>query len=725
MKSTNFSKAILIVVSVTIPVVIGVSLGHFEIGLAICFGAFWCSPSDISGSNKHKNLGILFSAAMVMVVSFIGGYLKFSIWILLPVLGLLTFAIASISVYGFRASLISFSGLLALVLSFANDSDTLEVYQRAILIGIGGIWYLSLSTLWYYINPKAQTEEVLNKIFLLTAEFIETRAKLIESQKERQNLLVKLLEQQHELTEHHETMRDIFMVSRKNSGKSNYQGKRLLVFVQLIDLLETAIANPVNYNKLDTLLCKHPKFIQSFQDLMFEMASQLTLIAKYSNTPKKLPRNNSLTHAFNTIKQDIEHFKQTMGQEDYEGYLMLQNLLDYQEKQIGKLKEIKWLLGNPKLDTDDFIEKDVLKRFVVLPDYDPKIWIRNFSFRSTIFRHSLRLAVTVMIGYVIGKVFDFQNPYWILLTIIVIMRPSYGLTKKRSKDRIIGTLIGALLATGLVFLIQNPYLYAILGIASLVVTFSMVQKNYKASAIFITLSVVFIYAIIEPDVLTVIQFRVLDTIIGAVLSFMAILWLWPAWGIMEIGENIRDSIKANCHFFKHISTFYQEKGKVSTAYKVSRKEAFLQVSNLSAAFQRMAQEPQSKQKQLDDVYELVVLNHTFLSALASLSIYIQNQPTSEASDTFVLMCDDVNTNLNQILNILETKPSANIKQRDLSKSHLNRQRFSETSNKIKELTISETKNQRDHQEAHLIWEQLNWLYSLSEKIFKRVSLLKI
>ncbi len=49
---------------------------------------------------------------------------------------------------------------------------------------------------------------------------------------------------------------------------------------------------------------------------------------------------------------------------------------------------------------------------------------------------------------------NFQNPYWIILTIIVIMRPSYGLTKTRTKDRIIGTLIGAVLASGLVFIIN-------------------------------------------------------------------------------------------------------------------------------------------------------------------------------------------------------------------------------------------------------------------------------
>ena len=81
------------------------------------------------GSFQHKKVGILISAAVVTIVSFIKGYLLFDFWLLLPVLGLITFVIAYISVYGFRASLISFSGLMALVLSFAHDSEELEVFN--------------------------------------------------------------------------------------------------------------------------------------------------------------------------------------------------------------------------------------------------------------------------------------------------------------------------------------------------------------------------------------------------------------------------------------------------------------------------------------------------------------------------------------------------------------------------------------------------------------------
>ncbi len=645
LKSTSFSKAILIGIAISTPIIIGIATDHFDIGLAICFGAFWCSPSDVSGSLKHKQIGILFSAILVVIINFTIGYLHLVNLFLFPLLGFLTFCVAFISIYGFRASLISFSGLLAIVLSFAHTSENLEVYQYALLIGAGGLWYLLLSTVSFYLNPKAHTEETLTEIILITAAFLDTRRKLIGEQPNRVTLQNQLMTLQIELTEHHETLREILISYRKTSGKSNYQSKRLLLFIQLVELLETAIANPVNYEKMDALFEMHPQFKIDFQNLISELSNQLRIIANNFHNPKQLPLSNVLSTLFDTLESDVLKFKDRKNQEDYGHYLMLQNYLEYQKKQFEKLKKIKWLLGNPELTSEHFIEKDKLKRFIGPQNYDPRLILRNLSFRSTIFRHSLRLALVLMLGYGIGVYFDLQNPYWIILTIIIIMRPSYGLTKTRSKDRIIGTLIGAVLASGLVFLINHPYVYGALGIFSLVIALSMVQKNYRASSAFVTLSVIFIYAILQPDILKVIQFRVIDTLIGASLSYLAMRWLLPAWSFMEIGDTIKDGLKANTTFFKSLSTYYQQKGKIPTSLKVNRKEAFLQMSNLSAAFQRMAQEPKSKQNHIDHIYELVEINQSFLASLASLSAYIQNHKTTDASKEFKLISDKIQYNL--------------------------------------------------------------------------------
>ncbi len=715
LKSVSFSRAIRVGIAVILPILTGIQLGYLEIGLALSFGAFWSSPSDVTGSFRHKNISILIAAALVMFVSFIKGYLHFDLWVLLPLLGLLTFSIAFISVYGFRASLVSFSGLMALVLSFANESEGLEIYQYAVLIGAGGLWYLLLSMVWHRINPKAETEEYLSETYALTAAFIEARGKLIDPHEDQKKLQSKLQNLQKELTGNHETLREILILSRKTSGLSNYQDKRLLIFVQLVEMMETAIANPGNYDRMNALFKDHPQYIKRFQDLIFEMSFQLRMISEAGNNNKHLPGNDNMRQCFKDVRLEIDLLRETL---DYEEYLMLQNLLEYQEKQFEKLKRIKWLLGDPDATEIDVIERKVAKRFVALQEYNPMLLLRNFSFKSTIFRHSFRLAVTVMIAYALGSLFPFQNPQWILLSVIVIMRPSYGLTKSRAKDRIIGTLIGGAIATGMVLLVWDPYIYGAMAVASLVIALSMLQKNFRASATFITLGVVFIYAILQPDILTVIKFRILDTLVGAGLSYAAMLWLLPTWEFVEIKESIEKSVKANKDFLHKITEYYQRKGNIPTSYNIARKEAFLGTSNLSTAFQRMAQEPISKQRDTEKIYELVVLNHTLLASLASLSTYIQLHKTTEASEHFKIVTEKIEKNLERVLQCLKDRKC------DVAKAFAeNDPLFEEQLPKfnlleIRSLASSDKQTVRDLQEAHLVWEQLKWLFSISGKMLK-------
>ena len=722
MKSISFSRAIRVGIAVALPVVIGIQLGHLEIGMAISFGAFWSSPSDVIGSFQHKKVGILISAAVVTIVSFIKGYLLFDFWLLLPVLGLITFVIAYISVYGFRASLISFSGLMALVLSFAHDSEELEVYQYAVLIGAGGLWYLLLSKVWHRINPKAETEEFLSETYLLTAEFIETCGKLVDPKEDRKSLQSNLLKLQRELTKNHETLKEILILSRKTSGMSNYQDKRLLIFAELVEMLEAAIANPVNYDRMDVLFNDHPQYIKRFQDLIFEMSFQLRMISETGNDKRNLPTNDAIKQCFADVKLEIALLRESLH---YEEYLMLQNFLEYQEKQFEKLKTIKWLLGDPNTSEIDFIDSKNAKRFIVHQDYDPKLLVRNFSFKSPIFRHSLRLAATVIIGYALGSIFAFQNPYSILLVVIVIMRPSYGLTRNRAKDRLIGTLIGGAIAFGLVYLVQDPYIYGIMGIISLVIAVSLVQKNYKASATFITLSAVFIYAILSPDVLNLIKFRILDTLVGVGLSYAAMRWLWPTWEFEEIKESIEKSVKANKDFLYKITEYYQRKGNIPTSYNIARKEAFLETSNLSAAFQRMTQEPKSKQRELDKVYELVVINHTFLTSLASLSTYIKNYKTTEASERFIAATEKIDKNLDRVLLCLKYKNGDGVETTSENYPLFEEQLPSYKSLEIDNLTSEDEAIVRKLQETHLVWEQLQWMHSISNKMLKLATSVKL
>lgn len=705
---------------------LGIQFGELHIGITITVGAMLASPSDISGSIKRKISGILFATILAMLISLVGGYLHQLPWLVFPVLGILMFAISYISIYGFRASLISFSGLFALVLSFSEVSVEMEPFERMIYIGIGGCWYATLVLLRHFIFPKAPTEYYLSKTLKLTASYLKLRGELVTKSSERSELMKKLLNTQTELTETHETLRDILIARRKGSGKSNYGGKRLLIFVQLVDMLELAMANPVDYSKTDAFFEKKPTQMENFQTLLFAMSDRLHRISDNMSTPKKIRENSEIEVILKKIERDIEESASTSNEIFDENLLLLKNLFKYQKEQIRKIEKIEWLLQNPTQREISSIKREDSHRFLTKQKYDLDIFTENLNLRSPIFKHSLRLAVMTMIGYYVGILFSVQNPYWILLTLIVIMRPSYGLTKKRSKERTIGTLIGGVLAAGIVLLTQNTTVYGILAITSLVVAFSMVQRNYKAGATFVTLSVVFIYALLRPDIFNVIQFRVMDTLIGAGLATVGNLLLWPAWEISGMQKTLLKTIGANKNYLNEIIHYYNKKGAIPSAYKVARKEAFLEISNLNAAFQRMTQEPKSKQKSLDKIYETVVLNHTFLSSLASLSTYILNNPTTPASENFNAVSANIVRNLSEAETILKAVIETDPKASSSKKSSINTDSegiFDATFGKNISLSEEEKKLKTESfhskiEEAHLVREQLKWLLAMSAKIPK-------
>jgi uncharacterized membrane protein YccC len=211
----------------------------------------------------------------------------------------------------------------------------------------------------------------------------------------------------------------------------------------------------------------------------------------------------------------------------------------------------------------------------------------------------------------------------------------------------------------------------------------------------------------------------MDTLIGGALAFAANYLLWPSWEFLNVRVFLKKSIKANYHYLKEISLFYNKKGQVTTSYKIARKFAFIEIGNLMNSFQRMTQEPKSKQKQLPQLYKLVELNYSLVSSSASLGTYIQTHKTTKASEAFNVVVDTVLKNLNAAMEILNTSadhPLEPYRKIDLEV------RFTELKSirakEIREKSANEDEFQLKMQEAQLVIEQLIWLSNLSESILK-------
>lgn len=713
--STNFNNALKVTIAAVTPALLCVYFGYLEMGFAIALGAFLTYPSDIPSTLKHKVNGVLVAALMVAGTNLLVNLLVPYPLVLYPLLAFLLFFLSIISVYGQRATMVSFSGLLSVSLAFAHLHTGWEMLQHSLLMLAGGLFYLLVSLAFHYIQPYRYTELQVAECIRLTAKYLKLRGDLWNTDSDRKKIIEKQLHLQVELNLIHENLRDIIFRNHSVSGGSSQNRKMLIVFVLLIEILELALSTSFNHSKLHEQFADDPKVLKTYQSLAYNLAGTLKQLSKSLESRGKYISNKSLFDDLEKLEAVIAEYETKRGASVHEGVMMLTNMRHYAEKQVEKIRVVEkafTLAVNPQ-DLKGR-EKD-LDKFLTPQYYPVATLIGNLSFSSTIFRHSLRLTLTLMIGFIAGKLLPFQNVYWILITIVVIMRPGYGLTKKRSYERIVGTIAGGLIAFGIISLVNNPVVVGVFVILSMLLGFSFTQINYKIGATFVTMYVVFLYGILTPNVHDVIQFRILDTGVGAALAFVANYFLWPSWEFMSVRQFLEKSIQANRAYLNEISVYYVKKGDPTTAYKLARKQAFIEIGNLMTSFQRMLQEPKSKQRQMKLVYKLVELNHSLLSSSASLGTYIQTHQTTKASEAFNVVIAAVIRNLDiatEVINGKETNAPEVIDDVEIRFTQLKNIRARE----LKENHPDDAEFQLKMQESQLVIEQLIWLTNLSQSI---------
>ncbi len=720
--SINFSNALKVTLASVIPFFVFDYLGETEIGFTVAIGAFLTYPSDIPSNLKHKFRGVFVAALIVAGSNLFVNLIYPNPIIFYPVFALLVFFLSMISIYGQRATMVSFSGLLAASLAFAHIHTGLEMLAHSGWMLLGGLFYLLVSILFDFIRPHHYVALQIAECIRLTSKYLKLRGDLWNPDANRNKIIEKQLHLQVELNTIHENLREILIRNRSNAGSSDQTRKMLLVFISCVEILELALSTSFDHSKLHTIFNGHPKVLATYQNLAYNLGTTLKRISKSIENGTKYVSKHSLKSDLENLEKIILEYQNTLGEQAAsEGVLMITNMMHYAEKQIEKIRIIERAFSaNPDLKELKGRDKD-LEKFIVQQHYKLETLKENLSFSSNLFRHSLRLTITLMIGLLLGEFFIFQNSYWILLTIIVILRPGYGLTKQRSFDRIIGTVGGGAIAFAILFFVGNNVVIATLAVLSMLLGFAFTQTNYKIGAGFVTMYVILLYGLLIPGSNQVVEFRILDTIVGAGLAFTANYFLWPSWEFFSLPAYAKKSIEANMNYLREISVFYNNKGDVTSAYRISRKNAFIEVGNLTASFQRMAQEPKSKQKQLQQVYKLAELNHTLLSASASLGTYIQTHHTTKASEAFNVVADAAIRNLEEAIAVLNHSEIIyeNAPKNDLA------MRFTELKNiRARELKDDENFHLK-MQEAQLVIEQLVWLINLSEGILKAVKKLDL
>lgn len=242
--------------------------------------------------------------------------------------------------------------------------------------------------------------------------------------------------------------------------------------------------------------------------------------------------------------------------------------------------------------------------------------VENLTLESNHLRYSLRLTLAMLAGFGVAVFFSLTHAYWVLLTIVTILRPVYTLTSKRNIQRVGGTFIGAFLAIVMLFFITNTTILLVVMILSMLIAYSLLRVNYFSFVLFLTLFIVLTFHFLNPvEVKTLVMERLLDTVIGSILAALASRFILPVWEHEQMETSLADMLAANRSFFRKA---LHHKAAENPEYKAARQKAIVTLTNLSDKFQKMLAEPHENKRSIM-VHQMVIANHMLTGHIAALS----------------------------------------------------------------------------------------------------------
>jgi uncharacterized membrane protein (TIGR01666 family) len=619
--SQYFSDGLRISLGVLLPSLVFVKLNLFETGLTLSLGALCVSGADNPGPVYHKRNGMLICNLLMFAVAIITGFARMSVYTLGIEIVVLAFVFSMFTVYGNRATSIGMSSLLVMILMMDKVLEPSQVLGYSATILAGGVWYMALSIAFFSIRPYRAAQQALGENILDVSKFLRLKANFYLPGIDIDDNYHKVISQQIHVSHNQDAVRELLFKSRLMVKESTNASRLLiLTFVDAVDMFEAMMATHYDYNEL------HQKF--EAIGILEEMGAAIAHIADELENIGFAVQSNSRYHHLADLNPELERLKariDTIGASNKEiSTLALKKILINLRNLNQQMVNI-YNYNNSEsvvlLENKSGVE---YSKFVSQQEYDPQIYLDNLTLSSSIFRHSMRVALVCLVGFITAKTISHgHHSYWILLTIIVILKPGFSLTKQRNYQRLLGTIAGGLLGVLILTFIPDNTVLFILLMVFMIGAYSFQRVNYIVTVILMTPYILILFKFLGIG--NVVQERIADTAIGSALAFISSYIILPSWEFYQIRENLGDVLTANINYLLKVAETLSGNNVNIMEYKLVRKDIYVKSANLSAAFERMTSEPKNRQRHLKDIHKFVVLNHILTSYIGTIARTLLNK----------------------------------------------------------------------------------------------------
>ncbi|PWJ57445.1 putative membrane protein YccC [Dyadobacter jejuensis] len=653
--SYQLSAGIRITLGAVLPSLI---LQHYNLlseYIAFPLGTLLLGATDSPGPYARRRNALLIAIGTYFLVALVTDLLRdypFIIFVEIIFFGVF-FSLAG--VYGNRANNI---GLIALLVFVFNIDDHLsrDLGLRTVLIfSLGGLWYFILFLVLQKLRPYVLIRQLLGENFVELGKLLSIKSGYYATKPKYEELFSQMVHQQVILRENHQNLREILFKTREFVNESNTTSRTLmLMFLDSIDLFERILNSQQDYHHLHEAF-EETKILRLFGTYLRWLSEEIQQIgiAVQSGTPSK-PKHN-LDLAFNKCARSFDSLRERrMDHENIEDFIMLRQILNRMQDITERIKKLHRATSfDSKLGQTLDVNVN-LENFIPKQDYHPRILLDNLSLKSAHFRHAIRVTLALLIAYLISITFEFGHGYWVLLTIVTIMKPAFSLTKQRNIYRIGGTFTGLIIGFGLLYFVQDGTALFLVLMFSMITAYTFLKVNYFIASTSITLYVILCFYFIHPDNLHgVLQDRAVDTALGSLIAFVVSYYVLPLWEYAQINQYLKGALLANRAYFDIVSLRYTGQHVEIGRVKEERKNAIIAMANLSDNFEKMLSEPKRQQPHMEEYHQFVATSHMLTSYVASLSFYMETTDFDDFKSEFEAMIRQIDRQFEVAVNILE------------------------------------------------------------------------
>jgi uncharacterized membrane protein YccC len=361
---------------------------------------------------------------------------------------------------------------------------------------------------------------------------------------------------------------------------------------------------------------------QAMHALLLSLERCIQLIENDQASPQQQDLNQ-LQQAIDALRQQVTAKQPETDQRQLVNHadpFQLQHVIQDFEQMQAILQDVINTERLPTASSEDERNGELLRRFSRLSMGDVIQRVRDhLNPRSQIFRHTVRLSLTSALAVALYEIFHLPFGYWITIIVVVVLRPQFGATRQRAFRGIAASVVGGIIAALLIVSVHNILILYLLLIVSGVIAYSHFPNYFGRFYLFLTPFILLLFDMLYPGDWQAAFIRILATLIGGVLAYLAYTLLWPHGTRVHASDQLADLILANRDYLHRVVTIALEQHIDAKSLYQASEHVKSKYAAFVDAYQQLQGEPERLRGNLAHIEKMMSYNQYFYDCVTALA----------------------------------------------------------------------------------------------------------